>query len=206
LTYLCAAQSGTFTDGEVLGDGTNTADQGTGYPTVTNHYTAYTSGGSAIRVARTLTGLTHLEGESLAVLGDGTAHPEETVASGSITLDRYYNKVHMGLGYTAQMKPMRIEGGAAKGTSQGMIKRIHRIVIRFFETLGCKVGPDSDNLEVVPFRAGSDPMDTGPPLFTGDKSVLFRGPYEREGDILIVQDQPLPMTICSIVSELVTYD
>ena len=35
---------------------------------------------------------------------------------------------------------MRIEGGAAEGTSQGKTKEL-KVVLRLFETVGVKVGP-----------------------------------------------------------------
>jgi hypothetical protein len=49
-------------------------------------------------------------------------------------------------------------------------------------------------------------MDSSPPLFTGDKSLAFRGGWETEGHVVIVQDQPLPIHITAIITRLVTND
>ena len=47
--------------------------------------------------ATTISGLDHLEGQTVSVLADGSTHPDKTVSSGSITLDRSSTKVKVGL-------------------------------------------------------------------------------------------------------------
>ena len=49
-------------------------------------------------------------------------------------------------------------------------------------------------------------MDSSPPLFSGDKTLTFRGGWETEGQVVIVQDQPLPSHITAIMTRLVTND
>jgi hypothetical protein len=49
-------------------------------------------------------------------------------------------------------------------------------------------------------------MDSAPPLFTGDKTIKFRGSWESEGQIVVQQKQPLPMHIAAIISRLITND
>lgn len=166
-------------------------------------FTPYSSGGTAQRVTKVMEGLNHHEGKNVAVLVDGAAHPEKTVTSGQITLDIYGNKIHAGLPYVSKLKPQRLEVGGLFNTTQGKMKRIYALVIRFYKTLGCMVGPDEDNLQTILFRQGSDPMDSPPALFTGDKRISgYPGGWEKEGNILIVQDQPLPMNIVAIMPEM----
>jgi hypothetical protein len=45
----------------------------------------------------TLSGLYHLEGETLQVLGNGATHPDETVSGGGITLGLFFNDCGGGL-------------------------------------------------------------------------------------------------------------
>jgi hypothetical protein len=96
---------------------------------------------------------------------------------------------------------MRIEGGAQFGTAQGQTKRVDKLVVRFHETIGCKWGPvdDDDHLENVPFG-------DSPELYSGDMEALFQGDYETDGNIILVQDQPLPMTVLCIIARMQTYD
>ena len=159
--------------------------------------------GSAVS---TLSGLDHLEGQVVAILADGATHPNKTVSSGSITLDRSAKNVKIGLAYTSLLQTMRLNAGSQNGTSQGKTKRIYDITVRMFETIGVEVGPDLNNLERIPFRSSADLMDEGIPPFTGDKEVEFRGNYETDGFIFVRQTQPLPFTILSLYPRLTTND
>ena len=169
-------------------------------------YGAYTSGGTTQKVTNTVSGLDHLEAKEVAILADGATHPNKTVASGSVTLERYANQIHAGLPYSAILRTMKLEAGVIEGTAQGRIKRISKVVVRLFKTLGCKIGPDEDNLDTVYFRDSSMPMDAPPDLFTGDKDIDFPEGYETDAHITIVQDQPLPITVVAIMPKIQTSD
>ena len=156
--------------------------------------------------ATTISGLSHLEGEEVSILADGSTHPNKTVSSGEITLDRSASKVKVGLPYTSLLQTMRIDAGSQNGTSQSKTKRIYEITIRLYESIGVEVGPDLNNMERIPFRSSSDEMDEGVNVFTGDKEVEFRGNYETDGFIVIRQTQPLPLTILSLYPKLQTND
>ena len=159
--------------------------------------------GSAVS---TISGLDHLEGQTVSVLANGATHPDKTVSSGSITLDRSSTDVKVGLAYTSLLQTMRLNAGSQNGTSQGKTKRIYDITVRMFETIGVEVGPDLSNMERIPFRSSADLMDEGIPPFTGDKEVEFRGNYETDGFIFVRQTQPLPFTILSLYPRLTTND
>ena len=159
--------------------------------------------GSAVT---TISGLDHLEGQAVGILADGATHPDKTVASGSITLDRSSKNVKVGLNYTSLLQTMRLDAGSQDGTSQGKTKRIYDITVRMFETIGVEVGPNLNDLERIPFRSSADLMDEGIPPFSGDKQVEFRGNYETDGFIFVRQTQPLPFTILSLYPRLATND
>jgi len=154
-----------------------------------------------------LSGLSHLEGQSVSILADGSVHANKTVSSGAITLDRAVTSACVGLSYDSILQTMRIEGGAAEGTSQGKTKRISKVVLRLFETVGVKVGPSLTDLETVPFRTTSSalsaPVET---LIAGDREIEFRDDYNSDGFIFIKQDQPLPCSVLAIYPTLVTSD
>jgi len=155
----------------------------------------------------TLSGLSHLEGQTVSVLADGSTHATKIVSSGSISLDRSTTKAVVGLAYDSVLQTMRIEGGAAEGTSQGKTKRISKVVLRLFETVGVKVGPTLAKLETVPFRTTSSdlsaPVNT---LLAGDREIEFRDDYNSDGFIFIKQDQPLPLSVLAIYPTVVTSD
>jgi hypothetical protein len=168
---------------------------------------AHLSGAVTKEVVNTISGLDHLEGQTVSILADGATHPTKVVdANGAITLDRFATDVKIGLQYTSILKTMRIDAGSQDGTSQGKTKRIYEVTARLFETVGVEVGPDLNNMERIPFRTSADPMDQGIPPFTGDKQVEFRGNYDTDGFMMVRQTQPLPLTLLSLYPRLVTND
>ena len=156
--------------------------------------------------ATTISGLDHLEGQTVSILANGATHPDKTVSSGSITLDRSVTKAHIGLSYNSTLQTMRIDAGGTEGTAQGKIKRIHDITLRLFRTVGIQVGSSETDLDRIPFRSSANAMDQALPLFTGDKEVEFRGGFDNDGFIVVKQNQPLPATILAIFPRLQTFD
>ena len=156
-----------------------------------------------------ITGLDHLEGENVQILADGATHDNKIVSSGSITLDRSAKKVKVGLPYDSILQTMRLEGGSAtgEGTSQGKVKRISKVVLRLFETVGAKCGPSLTKLDIVPFRTTSDTLDQPvSTLLSGDKTLEFDDDYNTNSYIYVVQNQPLPLSVLAIFPTLVTHD
>lgn len=158
--------------------------------------------------ATIISGLDHLIGEEVSIWADGAVQPRRTVnSSGEITLQREASYVVVGLPYRSRMRSIRYEIGGDQGTSQGKKKRIHRVGIRFLNTLGCKFGrvDNESKLEEVYFRSTSDAMDASPPLFTGDRVSIFPGDYDRDGQIEIISDDPTPVTILALMPESVVH-
>jgi hypothetical protein len=153
-----------------------------------------------------ISGLAHLEGQTVSILADGATHPDKVVSSGAIVLERAASKVKVGLSYTSLLQTMRIDAGAQNGTAQSKTKRIYDITVRLYESIGVEVGPDLDNMERIPFRSSANAMNSGVNVFTGDKEVEFRGNYETDGFIFVRQTQPLPLTILSLYPKLQTND
>jgi len=159
--------------------------------------------GSAVT---SLSGLYHLEGQSVAILANGATHPDETVSGGGITLDYSSTTAAVGFSYTSEMQTMRIESGSEDGTSQGKPKRIHAVTLRLFETVGIEVGNSSSEIDRIPFRDSSMAMDEGIPLFTGDKEIEFPGGFDNDDRIYVRQSQVLPMTVLAFYPRMNTFD
>jgi len=154
--------------------------------------------------ATAISGLGHLEGATVQVLADGATHPDRVVSGGTITLQRAAGLVQIGLGYTSRLETLDIDAGSMNGTAATRRRRIDRIGVRLFQSLGCKVGhvdpnTGADLLEEIQFRAASAPMDSSPPLFSGDKVIEGGGFWDRSCRVVVVQDQPLPLTVLGLV-------
>jgi len=154
----------------------------------------------------TIDGLSHLEGYSVQVLADGAVQPNKTVTNGQITLDTAADKVIVGLGYESLLQTMRLDVGSAEGSAQGKTKRIRDVTVRLYKTVGMEIGDLETNLDRVPFRDPGMSMTASIPLFTGDKTVEFKGGFDTDGFIFIKQDQPLPMTVTGIFPRIQTFD
>jgi len=169
---------------------------------------AYTYSGAAVNV---ISGLDHLEGETVKLMVDGNSHPDLVVSSGSITLenDITATKAQIGLGNTWKLKTKRIEGGAQDGVAQGKTKRITGYVIRLLNTLGMYYGStfeDTDNRNEDDFEQGQD-YDEDVALFSGDTEFL-RHPvgYEQDGSIYLSHSGVFPATILAIMPMVTTQD
>jgi hypothetical protein len=146
-----------------------------------------------------ISGLDHLEGQTIRVLVDGANHPPVTVASGEVTLNTPSFYIIAGLGYTSTVETNYIEGGGQYGSVQGSIARTHEVALRFFETIGGSIGYSSAKVDEITFRNADDPMDEGPNLFTGDKIALLPTDYQIGAKMTYIQSDPLPATIVSLV-------
>ena len=166
----------------------------------------HNNGATVTQATQSLSGLSHLEGETVSILGDGSVHPDVTVASGAVTLQRYVTKAHAGLAYNSTLRTLRVDAGSQMGTSQGKMKRINEVTVRLQKTVGLKVGRDANNLDVVPFRSSADLMDVAIPMFNGDKEIELNSNYDTDGQLTIRQDQPLPMVVQAVFATLSTFD
>lgn len=157
-------------------------------------YPADQNGTAEVVIKAFVSGLDHLEGESLAILVDGAVHPNTLVDTGTLTLNYYGNKIHLGLPYTSTVEPMKIHAGSQIGTARGKKQKISKLTACFNDTVGGKAGPDKDNLREIPFGTGGQPE-----LFTGDVDLVFPGDWGNSATITIVQDSPLPMCVIGLV-------
>jgi hypothetical protein len=151
-----------------------------------------------------ISGLKHLVGKSVEIVGDGAPYPAQIVpGSGELTIaDADYSpasEIYVGLAYTPRMVTNRPEVQIA-GTSQGLMKAWNKIIVRVLETTGITI-----NGQVVPARSPADHMGTAPVPYSGDVPVANLG-WDVEGRITIVQPLPLPAHIVSITGSLVIGD
>jgi hypothetical protein len=157
----------------------------------------------------TVTGLTWLKNTVVGVLADGATHPDCTVdGTGQITLTRQASVVQVGLKYSSNGKTLRIEAGGADGPAQGKYKRIHRVIFRFFQTVGHTLTTMVNGVPAIPepFRDSSMAMDQSVGLFSGDKRWSYEGSYDLEGQVSWQQDDPLPSNITLLAAQLETQD
>jgi len=149
----------------------------------------------------TITGLDHLEGETVVALADGNVVQNLTVSSGQITLGTAASKVHVGLAFTAEVEnlPPAVDLQDV-GAARGRPMKIDRTFVQLEKTRGIKVGPNRTNLTEYIQTSGdlSNPID----LITGMIDVQMFPDWNRDGTIVLRQDFPLPMTVLGISPSL----
>ena len=148
-----------------------------------------------------LSGLSHLEGETVAILGDGAAFASQVVSDGAVTLDSEVTKAVVGLPYQYILKPMRVDLGSGGPTSKGSKRKIAEIVVSFMDTLDAQYGASLDELLDINWRT-TEVLGSPPELYTGDKRVVFDGGFNEEDPIYISGDGPLPCTVRAIVARI----
>jgi hypothetical protein len=167
-------------------------------------YKDYIDGGYAWKYATTFSGLSHLEGETVNILADGSVVPPQVVSSGSVTLPTEAAAVVVGLPYTSDLKTLSPNLETSEGTAQGQEKTISEVTLRLEDTRGVWVGSDEDHLDELQLRT---PEDEGDPiaLFTGDKEISIEDGYD-EGVVLIRNSDPIPVTVLAVIPKVITDD
>jgi hypothetical protein len=146
----------------------------------------------------TVTGLTHLNGRMVSILGDGAVYPNALVSSnGSLRISKSCNVINIGLPYTSTIKTLRLDVGSVGQTTQGMVKRIYKSIIRLWRTLGCNIG-DGVTQDTLIFRT-TESYGAGVSLFTGDKELSFPSDWNKNAQVFITQSQPLPLNVLAII-------
>ena len=146
-----------------------------------------------------VSGLWHLEGETVRVRADSAVRANETVSSGAITLDRDATDVEVGLWFQPLAESMPPHPDFGGGSTMADEKRITEASVYVYETLGLVVNGDR-----LPDRVlDVDKLDTMPEPYTGFKK---HRPGDSRWEILptltLSQEDPLPMTVLGVVYEV----
>lgn len=151
--------------------------------------------------ATVFSGLDHLEGCTVSILADGAYMGETVVTDGAVAIDKPAYVVHIGLKYTSTLKPMKFDLSNGPASTLGKPRTLPKCTVRFLNSAAGKIGTNESNLKPLVFRRAMSNMDAPPPLFTGDYDFLMPGGYDKAGDLLIVQDEPAPMTVMNIIAK-----
>lgn len=147
---------------------------------------------------KTISGLGHLEGKQVVVLGDGAVFAPRTVIGGAITLEAAVSLAHVGLPITADIMtlPMSTEQVAAFG--QGRVKNVNKVYIRVSESSGIKAGPAGGKLIDYKQRT-TEPYGSPPALIESDEIEIPLEPkWQQNGQVVVRQSNPLPLTVVSM--------
>lgn len=151
--------------------------------------------------AATITGLWHLEGETVAILADGAVQPRQTVSNGRVTLQQAASKVHVGLAYECELETLPLVFEADSAVGRGRAKNVSRVFLRVHRSTGMLVGPDGSTL-VEPKLRTTEVWGSPPSLQTKEIEVVLPNSWNRDGGVLVRQVDPVPLTVLSMALEV----
>ena len=135
--------------------------------------------GSSKPSSTSVSGLTHLEGETVKVIVDDAMQTNKTVSSGAITLDAVPTTyVEIGMNYTPTVTTLPVELKLPSGNIVAQKKRIVEATANLYL---------SQNLTLD----GKDFAFTAASFFTGKKRRKPMLGYDRDGQLTFSQSQPL---------------
>lgn len=154
--------------------------------------------------ATTISGITHLEGQEVAILADGKVLPHQVVTDGKITLLNEARHVIIGLPITASLETLPVilqdkEGGMGRGK----MKNICNVFVRVYQSSGIEMGPSEDQMREYSHRE-REAYGTPPNVISREVGVLVPPEWSDGGQMFIRQKYPLPLTICALTGEVAT--
>lgn len=166
-------------------------------------FAAYSSGGQVRKAVTTVSGLWHLEGETVVAAANGYAETGLTVTNGQVTLDNPASKVHVGLPYTCQLITLPINSYVAKTgeSTNGVPKNISSVTVQVERTMGMWAGPSTDQMRETKFPMPAlynQPLS----LVTDDITVGLKSDWSKRKQVVIEQRSPLPMTVLALVPDV----
>lgn len=155
---------------------------------------------------KVISGLGHLEGETVSVCADGNDRGKFVVKDGQIRLKHKFFYASVGLPYTARLKTVPFSGGSMLGSSVGSIGSQVETTIYLYHSLGGKYGADFYSLWDIPYR-NSPEFDVSMQLYTG----LLILPLMPSRDIFnrcicFEHSDPLSFNILSVVQDVEVSD
>jgi hypothetical protein len=172
------------------------------------------------RAVDNVTLVDHLEGEEVAVFGDGNvvANPNNaeydviTVTAGNVALDRPYGIIHVGLPYVADFQTLDLD--VAGQQIRDRHKNVTHIALLVEETRGIWAGPrfpedipEDERQDATDLTEGLTEFQPDPipdygepwPLKTGLIEMPIASTWGESGSFVARQIDPLPMTILAAI-------
>lgn len=161
-----------------------------------------------------VSGLSHLEGKEVSILGDGLvvaspnndAYTVRTVTSGAVTLDKPYGVIHVGLPITADLETLDIDTPTGQSIADQK-KLIGQLTAYVEKTRGLFAGPKAptddatDPLEgLLEFKLRNEEgYDDPVELKTGVIDLKLETHWNSNGRVFIRQVDPLPCSILAVM-------
>lgn len=160
-------------------------------------YTAYTSAGESQKMYSNISGIDHLEGETVIALADGNLTEGLSISGGYVTIPNKFVKAHVGLSYHPLIESMPINAAAQTISKRKIVKAV---IMRVLSTRGIFAGTKENNLEENPTRSTELWGDPAQAI-----STIVRIPvsddWRRDSSVIVRANPGLPQTVLSMVAD-----
>ena len=150
----------------------------------------------------TITGLSHLEGETVTVWANSKDLGTYTVASGQITISEAATTAYVGLAYTARFKSAKLALGSATGNPMTQRQRLDHVglVLANTHAQGVRFGQDFDNLDSLPLiEQGTDIDQDAIHGSYSEDSIELDGVWSTDTRLCLEAASPRPCTVLAAV-------
>lgn len=151
--------------------------------------------------ANIIAGLEYLEGESVVALADGYVVKDLVVENGQITLPTPASIVTVGLPYESVLETLTFDVSQGDGSNLNRKKRVVAVSVRYNNSRGSRISVNGHR-EVPMLERKIENTDTDISLKSGFYREILPSAHNEPTTIKIRQDEPLPLTIVSIIPEL----
>lgn len=141
----------------------------------------------------TISGLDHLEGETVKVTAGGNIVGTETVSGGEITIALDVFTYQVGLSYKMKVRTMRLSVPQQGGTLQTRIKRIHETVVRYIRSKFGKAGQEYGGREYL------QNLSTTFSTNSQDDTKPTDGGFSEDAYTVVTSEEPVPFTLLATI-------
>lgn len=150
----------------------------------------------------TVSGFSHLNGQSIRLVADGAVQDDVIPASGSITVSRETESGWAGLEYNPLIKTMPANVNTQAGQLFPVRCRFVRIRPLLLESLGVYMSNGTDEIFLPDRQFDIEDFDSAPGARSGiGQGIRFLG-WDYSPQLSIYQKDPLPFTISALAMEL----
>jgi hypothetical protein len=147
-----------------------------------------------------LSGLDHLEGETVVIVADGLRLPDDVVTGGALSLPAdangfdTYGIVHVGLPLEFNMRTLAIDQPGGGNSLADLRKLVTQVVVHVQCSKTFEAGGDESHLTEFKVNPLSAPL-----VFSTDKvKVSIGNRWNKNGQVHIRHSQPTPLSVLAI--------
>lgn len=146
-------------------------------------------------------GLSHLEGKTVSILGDGNVFPQQVVVDGEISIPQSVSNAVIGLPIEADFETLPLALLSQNGGSNAAFKSVSQVDLQVNDSRAVWVGPSFDSLTEIKQRT-NEPLGSPIALKTGFIQITISPSWSKETTLCVRQTDPLPLMILSITNEV----